>query len=39
MLIRSQTCLTREFLRAHLSEEINACPNIDWRDVETYVLK
>ena len=38
-LIRAQKCLTREFLRSQFADEINACPDVDWNDVETYVPK
>jgi hypothetical protein len=38
-LIRYQTSLTREFLETHFAEEIDACMEVDWLDVEKYVPK
>jgi len=36
-LIRYQKALTRDFLNTHFSEEIDACLEVDWLDVEKYV--
>lgn len=38
-LIQCQKSLTRAFLRAHFAAEIDACLEVDWRDVETYVTQ
>ena len=37
-MVRYQTCLTRQFLREHFTAEIDACPDLDWREVESFVL-
>ncbi len=36
-MIKYQKCLTRGFLREHFKDDINACLEVDWDDVEKYV--
>lgn len=38
-MIRSQLCLTRDFLEAHFVAEIDACLEVDWDDVEAALAR
>ncbi len=37
-LIRFQKSVTKEFLRKHFQKEIDDCLEVDWTDVEKYVI-
>jgi hypothetical protein len=37
-LVRYQTSITRQFLRKHFKKDIDNSLEIDWNDVEKYVI-